>query len=420
MGSSPSRGPRYAGVDTHKERHVVAVLEASTELAEEFDVAATAAGYRECSARLRGLGVSTVAVEGCSSWGKGLAGRLAEDGFEVVEALRPGRRPFAQAEKTDASDAERAALCALFGMGSEPKDASGAAGEVAAMLCARELAVADATALSNAALSQLDTAPEPLRARYRGMPAKAVMRALARSRPRPGDALGLSLRSLARIWAACREEADALEAAMGAVLEASHPSLLSAFGVGTISAAKLVALAGDNPGRFGGEAAFARACGACPVPASSGKVARHRLSRGGDRRANSALHQIALSRMRHDERTRAYIERRMSERKTKREAVRCLVRYIAREVYRLIMADAEGAPAPAPAPAGTLRERRGALGLTLEQVAAPLGSYPAAISRLERGLRANPALRARYEGLLDRLEAGEDMAEICRNAPLQR
>lgn len=414
-----------AGIDTHKEVHRIAVMDSSAKVVDGFSVAATGAGYRACARRLGRLGVSEVAIEGCTSWGKGLADHLSSRGFEVVEALKPGRRPFAQAEKTDASDAERAALCALWHMGLVPKDTKGAAGRLAPMLAAREAAVANATRLSNCARSMLDTAPDALRERYRAMTTPRTMHALAKSRPREGDGLAIALRALARLWVESRKEADALEASMGAILQKSNPRLLGAYGVGVVCAAKLVVLAGDNPERFGGEAAFAKACGACPIPASSGKTDRHRLNRGGDRRANNALHQIALSRMKGDERTRAYVERRSSEGKEKREIKRCLVRYIAREAYRAIMADAKDAQSMPLADvsepeAPMFRERREELGLTLAEVSAPLESNPTALSRLERSLSASPALRKRYGALLDRLEAGETLVEIAQNAPLQR
>ena len=204
------------------------------------------------------------------------------------------------------------------------------------------------------------------------------MRGLAATRP--GDVPGRVLRDLARGWLEASSRADAYEGEMAAILRAEFPSLLGAPGVGAVIAARIVVAAGSNPGRLGSEAAFSMLCGTSPIPASSGNTSgRHRLNRGGDRQANRAIHEIARARMAHDPRTRAYIARKMSGGKSKREAVRCLCRYIAREVYRLLTG-----PQEAPCDQEDLAARRHAAGATQAQVARAAGVTRSKVGRLKR------------------------------------
>lgn len=171
-------------------------------------------------------------------------------------------------------------------------------------------------------------------------------------------------------------------------------------GSGGLTAAILAVAAGDNPEKMRSEAAFAALCGASPVEASSGKVRRHRLNQGGNRQANYALGCIASSRMRYDARTRAYVERRTAEGKSKREIKRCLKRYIAREAYRALLHPRDGAPEGR---GGELRGIRLALGMTQSEAGASLGVPSARISEIERCARRLPELEAAYEGLLEKM-----------------
>ena len=134
------------------------------------------------------------------------------------------------------------------------------------------------------------------------------------------------------------DEIAELDAMIAPLVAELAPNLLDLPGVGVEVAGEFLVAAGDNPGRLVSEASFAMLCGACPLPASSGKTVRHRLNRGGNRQANSALHMVVVSRMRTDERTRAYVERRSAEGLSKREIMRCLKRYVAREVYKVLTA----------------------------------------------------------------------------------
>lgn len=387
-------GKRFAGVDTHAGEHALCVLDClgRVELRAEFP--ADAAGYEALAAALGDpAGVACVGVEGTASYGAGLARHLLSAGFAVMEVLRPGRRGARRGRgKSDPADAERAARQALAGEDlSEPKSQDGWVDSLRWLLAAREGAVRAATAAANRALGLLVTAPEGLRARWRGEPTEAVMRALSELAD-PADPRLAALAAIGREWALARSDAASLEASMRGLLEEGCPALLTMPGCGPVSAAALAVAAGDNPGRMRSEASFAALCGASPVEASSGRVARHRLNRGGDRAANAALHTIALNRERNDERTRAYVERRTAEGKSRREIRRCVKRYVAREAYRALTRPRDVPEHPGPA----LAAARRAAGVTQAAAAGALGCSPQALSALERGRRRSPALAARY------------------------
>ncbi len=187
----------------------------------------------------------------------------------------------------------------------------------------------------------LITAPDPLRARYQGLSNIKLVAALATSRPpatpvTAAEATAYSLRLLARRWRGLTDQIQDLNTHLERLLIDHTPTLMNVFGVGRDTAAQLLITAGDNPDRLRSEAAFAALTGNCPIPASSGKTNRHRLNRAGDRQANSALYHVVIVRMRYDETTRAYVERRTAEGKTKKEIIRCLKRYLIRQLYPLI------------------------------------------------------------------------------------
>jgi transposase len=334
------------GVDTHLEFHVAAALDERGGLLgiERFDT--TTRGYKKLLAWLEAFGpVVLVGVEGTSSYGAGLTRHLHAEGIAVVEVDRPNRQRRRRQGKSDPKDAVSAARAALSG------DADGAAktqdGNVEAI---RVLRVARTSARSarSQALNQMrslvSTAPEPIRGELRGL---SVHRLLARaSTYRPGtnrDVISLTkltLRGLARRAIELEEEIRAYDAILEPLVTETAPELVSALGVGPDSAGALLVAAGDNPERLRSEAAFAHLCGAAPLDASSGKQQRHRFDPGGDPQANSALWHIVITRMVYDPRTTAYIERRMkSDQLTKKEAVRCLKRYVAREVFNLLPMD---------------------------------------------------------------------------------
>ena len=333
------------GVDTHLDVHVVAALDEKGTLlgVEAFET--TRLGYKKLLAWLEDFGpVTLVGVEGTSSYGAGLTRHLHAEGIAIVEVDRPNRQRRRRKGKSDPEDAIAAARAAFSG------DANGAAktqdGNVEAMRVIR-MARLSARRSRTLALNQMraliSTAPEPLRDELRHL---SVARLLARAASyRPGtkrDLVSLNkltLRTLARRAIDLENEVKSYDALLEPLVAETAPELVAALGIGTDSAAALLVAAGDNPHRLRSEAAFAHLCGTSPIDASSGKHKRHRLNRSGDRQANSALWHIALTRSVYDPRTTAYIERRMKEGLTKKEAFRCLKRYIGREVYGLLPMD---------------------------------------------------------------------------------
>lgn len=412
------RGKVVAGVDTHSRTHWLCVLDehGGVELSKEFP--ATQEGYLALAEAIGApSGCLAVGVEGTASYGAGLARHLAAAGYEVYEVLRPKRGKRRRgADKSDEADAERAARDVAAGHGlSAPKSQDGWVEEVRFLLRARDCLVKSCTAAVNTARSLLQTAPEDMRAAYGGMPAERLMSSLADG----GEgAMGTALSALAEAWDTARGQADAAEDEMRGLIEANCPSLLAVFGCGTICAAKLAVAAGDNPERIVSEAALAALYGAPPVRASSGEVDRHRLNRGGNRDANSALHQIVLARMRQDPETQAYIERRCGKgagagRKTRKEAMRCLQRYVVREIYHALRHPFE---VPSGAGIDELRAARKAAGLTQSDAAGALGCSVSAISKLETGARGLKELGERYREWVDNglpvgIEKGQGAAE---------
>lgn len=338
-------------------------------------------------------------MEGTSSYGAGLTRHLASLGLPVREALSPAgmqrRRPGQG--KCDEADAERAARAAMSGskLGT-PKSQDGWVDGVRCMLAARSGAVKARTSAVNTARSLLTTAPEGLRSRFRGMGGPRLMGELPSVRAE--GALGAALGALADLWAAARDAALDMERAIEASLEENCPALLAMYGCGPVSAAKLAVAAGDNPGRLRSEASFAAICGACPIPASSGKTVRHRLNRGGDRQANSALHEIARQRVMRDPETAEYAERARARGKSDREVMRCLKRYVAREAYRALMHPHE---IRRPEDASGLVAARRAARVSQVRAASILGTSEKYISMLERGQRELKPIRRAYEAWVE-------------------
>ena len=246
-------------------------------------------------------------------------------------------------EKSDSSDAEAAARAVLAGEASGvPKSGDGQVEMIRALRAARRSAIKARTQAANQLQGMRVTAPEQLRRRLRGLSTKELVSVAARFRlgDDPHDVLTatrFALRSVARRYETLSAEIAELEAHLGRLVEQAAPELVSLPGIGTDNAATLLIVAGDNPQRLRSEASFASLCGVAPIEASSGKVVRHRLNLGGNREANRALYMICLSRMRRDHRTKEYVARRTAEGKSKREIIRCLKRYVAREAYRVLI-----------------------------------------------------------------------------------
>jgi transposase len=331
------------GVDTHLDAHVAVALDGLGRRLGELAVPTTKKGYASLVSWAEGFGpVGCAGVEGTSSYGAGLARHLKSAGIGVFEIERPKRRHLRRKGKSDSRDAERAARAVLAGeTAGEPKSADGRVEMIRVLRAARRSAVKARTQAANQLRGIRVTAPEELRHRLRHLSTKELVAAAARFRlgdvPEDvGPATRFALRSVARRYRALSEEVAELDAQLRRLVAKTAPELTSLPGVGTDHAATLLIVAGDNPERLGSEASFASLCGVSPVEASSGKVVRHRLNRGGNRDANRALHLICVVRMRVEERTRAYVVRRSAEGKSRREIMRCLKRYVAREVYRVL------------------------------------------------------------------------------------
>lgn len=332
------------GVDTHLDAHVAVALDGLGRRLGDLAVPTSREGYECLVGWAEGFGpVRCAGVEGTSSYGAGLARHLKAARVPVFEVERPKRRHLRRKGKSDSLDAEAAARAVLAGeVAGVPKSGDGRVEMIRVLRGARRSAVKARTQAANFLRSTRVTAPETLRHRLRDLSTKELVVVATRFRlaDDPEDvetATKLALRSVARRYRHLSEEIAELDAQLGRLVAKTAPELTSLPGVGTDHAATLLIVAGDNPERLGSEASFASLCGVSPVEASSGRVVRHRLNRGGNRDANRALHLICVVRMRIDERTRAYLARRASEGKSKREIMRCLKRYVAREVYRVLV-----------------------------------------------------------------------------------
>jgi len=333
----------YAGVDTHTDTHHVAVIGAHGRELGDTQVPATAAGYRQALAFLaRWPDVVEVGVECTGSYGAALTRELRAAGYAVIEVNRPNRFDRRAHGKTDTFDAYSAAEAVMTGRAhSAPKGADGLVEALRALRTTRSSALRERTATINQIKAMLIAGPEPLRARHRGLSNTRLTATLAATRPTctpvsATEATAYALRVLARRYLLLSEQITDLTGHLHRLLADHAPALMAVFGAGPDTVAQLLITAGDNPDRLRSEAHFAALAGACPIPASSGKTNRHRLNRGGDRQANSALYHVVIVRMRHDPTTRDYVARRTAEGRTKMEIIRCLKRYLARQLYPLI------------------------------------------------------------------------------------
>jgi transposase len=350
MSMANSTEPVIGGVDTHKHTHHAAVVDRAGRLLAEREFRADATGHAELCSWMRSFGeVEAVGIEGTGSYGAALTRQLAADGVRVLEVNRPNRSARRADGKSDRLDAEQAAR-AVLGMTATaiPKTKSGPIEVVRMLRVTRSSAVKSRTQAFLTLHGIVIDSPSALHDELVKLSKRTLVNRCARLRPDTGDLLEvlddperllmtaakLTLRDLARRWLALDAEVKDLSRQIKALVERTAPQLVNLFGVGTELAGQFLVTAGDNPQRIRNEAAFAKLCGAAPQPASSGKTTgRHRLSRSGDRAANSALYIVAIVRLRHHQPTRDYVARRTAEGLTKREIIRCLKRYIAREIY---------------------------------------------------------------------------------------
>jgi len=382
------------GSDTHADTvHVAAISTLGREVADrEFPT--TAAGYRAAVAFLTSHGpVDQVGIEGTSSYGAGLARAVTNAGLQVIEVNRPSRADRRRQGKSDPLDAYHAARAVLSGRAtSDPKDQSTEA--IRSLHNTRRSAVKARTAATNQITAMLITAQDGIRSKYRALQGQPLITALAKCRTAVVDSVDAAvltaLKALAHRHQFLTAQAEELSTLIDALVTTANPALRAAFGVGPDTAAQLLITAGANPDRLRSEASFAALCGVSPVPASSGKTTRHRLSRGGDRHANNALYRIALSRMAHEPRTKQYVARHIAAGRSTKEILRMLKRAIAREIHRLLthkVALPEYAD---------LRPARQAKNITVTAAANAFNIWPTVISRIERGLQRDDDLANRY------------------------
>ena len=340
------------GVDTHLDTHVAAAFNHLGQPLGHLEIPTTPAGYRRLLGWAQSLGSAvTFGIEGTGSFGAGLARYLRAAGCTVIEVSRPNRQTRRSRGKSDPLDAVAAARAVLAGEAAGlAKSDEDRVGMIRSLRIARRSAVKMRTQIANQMDALVLTAPTDLRERLRHLSHDALVTLAAGFRPgavtTPAAATKLALRGLAERHRLLAAELDQLDVELRRLTVEAAPALLAIHGVGPDVAGALLLASGDNPHRLRSEAAFASLCGVAPLPASSGKSHRHRLSRSGDRQANNALWRIVIVRLAHDPRTRHYVERRTAEGLSRRDIVRCLKRYVAREVFLVLRGRSLAASTP--------------------------------------------------------------------------
>lgn len=332
------------GADTHADTHVGAVLDGLGRVLGTEEFAASPAGYEAFHSWSATFGpIVAAGIEGTGSWGLGLARHLAAEGVECVEVNRPNRQHRRRHGKSDTADAIAAARAVQSEQATgKPRGHHGNAESLRMIRVADRSAVKARTQAINQLRSLISTGPDELTSALKTKTRKAMIETAANFRPAPGrcdpiTTAKLAMRSLARRVQQLDTEITELRVARDVLVEQTAPrELLNEPGVGPGVAADLIITIGDNPERVSSEQAFAALCGVSPVDCSSGRNQRHRLNRGGDRQANSALWRIVLVRLSWDQETRDYMARQLAAGKTKREAIRNLKRYVARQIWRIL------------------------------------------------------------------------------------
>jgi transposase len=327
------------GVDTHKYVHVAVALDELGGRLGELTVTADSGGYAQLERWAASQGrILAFGIEGTGSYGAGVTSFIHRRGHRVIEVNRPDRRERRANGKSDLLDAENAARAVLSGRATAtPKTADGQIEMLRQIKIAKDTAVKARTQAIVTLKTLLVTAPPELREQLEGLPKMTLIERCAGLRPGPMTtplaATKHALRALARRWQQLQVEIKEHEEHLAALTRSAAPAMIEAFGIGPDTAAEMLIVAGDNPDRIRSEAAWAKLCGVCPIPASSGMTTRHRLNRGGHRQANAALYRTVIVRMRFHQPTIDYVARRTTEGKTKSEIIRCLKRYVAREVW---------------------------------------------------------------------------------------
>lgn len=344
---TPEPGSVTGGVDTHLDMHVAAAVDHLGGVIATESFPTTASGYRRLLRWLRAHGpIHAVGVEGTGSYGSALARHLAEHDVTVIEVARPNRQVRRRHGKTDVIDAIAAARAVLSGEASAtPKTHNGPVEALRLLKIVQRSATKARTQSINQLRNVVATAPDELRGRLRELKTTDLIATCAAFRVRADDdnllaITRLTLRELARRIEHLDEQLERTNTRLRRITTAVAPDLVAIKGVGPDVASTILVSAGDNPHRLRNERSFAALAGSNPIPASSGKTNRHRLNRGGDRQLNAALWRIAIVRLGQDQRTRHYLERRVTEGKSKLEAIRCIKRYLAREVFAALPREA--------------------------------------------------------------------------------
>jgi transposase len=342
------------GVDTHADVHVAVALDQLGRRLGAIEIPTTTAGFNQLVDWASHFGVvEQFGIEGTSSYGAGLCRWLQAQGLVVVEVDRPDRTTRRSKGKSDPIDAEAAARTVLAGEArGTPKSQDGPVEQIRVLRVAKRSAVKNQTMAANQMRALVTTAPQELRDELRDLSTAELVEVAAAFRfaDDPDTIVHTTkytLRELARRYQQLTEQLERLTRLLDDLVATTAPELVNTYGVGTDTAGQLLVTAGDNPDRLESEAAFAHLCATAPLPATSGKQqTRHRLNhQGGDRQANAALHRIAIVRLCHEQRTQDYIAKRQREGKSKKEAIRCVKRYIARQVYKILRYNPHLAPA---------------------------------------------------------------------------
>lgn len=333
------------GVDTHKDLHVAAIVDEQDRVLGTRSFATTRQGYRQMLTWMRSFGaVQRIGVESTGSYGAGLLRFLQQAEVTVLEVTTPDKQDRRKHGKNDDLDAQNAAHAAFAGKRTvTPRSRDGMIEALRVLVATRKTAVTARRVALQMIHNTIVAAPDGLRDQLRAMTRMQLVRTLAAWRSdltayrEVEAAYRISLKSLGRRYLELHDEIADLDIMIAAIVDELAPNLVARNSIGHVAAAQLLLTAGGNPDRMRSEGSFAALCGVSPVPASSGKTVRHRLNRGGDRAANSALHIIAIGRLRTDQRTKDYVARRIAQGHSKLDAIRAVKRYLAREVFTLIM-----------------------------------------------------------------------------------
>ena len=346
MTTQPEGWKVIVGVDTHKHVHVAVAIDTRGIRLGDHSFVADSSGYQALLMWAHTHGrIETFGIEGAGSDGAGLARAVRRAGHRVVEVNRGDRHTRRAVGKSDTGDAESAARSVLAGQApTTPKTGDGVVEMIRQLKIARDTAGKARTAAMVPLKQIVVNAPPHLRAALHALTDHRLLTRGAALRPGPLDtptaAAKHTLRALARRWLALAEGIATHDQHLTRLTTKAAPRRLEGFGVGAHTAAQMLIIFGDNPDRIRSEAAFAKLCGACPIPASSGMTTgRHRLYRGGHRQANAALHRTVVVRMRLHQPTVDSVARRTAGGRTRREIIRCLKRFLAREIYQRVMAD---------------------------------------------------------------------------------